>query len=90
MRSRLIELIQRRLGFLPVDEYLIRHPDLDSSIFGPHSGNVAASIASKPSVDGVEGLPVFVRHLGSDIKLENLKKMMEMELAKTPKSVDTS
>lgn len=109
MRGRLIELIQRRLGFLPgislaslalwdayihvfglpVDEYVSRYPNIDRTIFGPNSGNVAKTISQRASVDGYEGLNVFVRHLGNDIKVENLKKMMTMELAKIPKHVET-
>lgn len=72
---------------LPLDEYLARNPNTASrSMFTAESGPVAKAISKRPSVDGHEELNILVKASG-DMSLEDVKKVMEIELKKVPKGI---
>lgn len=87
LRLRLLEFLQRRVSMLPLDEYLSRNPLTASrSMFTATSGPVAKAISQRPSVDGHEELSILVKASG-DMSLDDVKKVMEIELKKVPKGI---
>lgn len=86
LRARLVELLQRRIGFLTVDDYVAQHPETHRSMFSANSGNIAQATDERTSVDGHDTMDILVRHLGSGISLQSLKKVVERELSKKPRS----
>lgn len=82
LRARLIELLQRRIGFLPVDEYIAQHPETQRAMFSANSGNIVKATDKRVSVDGHDTMEILVRHLGSSISIQGLRKVVERELSK--------
>lgn len=57
-------------------------------MFHKDAGNLARTINARPSVDGHDELFIYVKSVGPDMSLENVRRIMEMELKKVPKKVD--
>lgn len=82
--------MQRKIGFLPLDEYLGRYPQTNPLIFGPNAGRIAKTMAELwHSIDG-SGEPgvVFVRHIGTGWDAEDVRDMLEKTLMKVPRGVE--
>ena len=86
------ELLQRRIGFLPLEEYLTRYPHTDPSIFSPEAGRMAMAMAEKwQSIDpssSTEANIVFVKNMGTGWDANDVKKVMMRELTKVPRGVE--
>lgn len=88
LRARLIELLQRRIGFSSVDDYIAQHPEAQRSMFSANSGNIAKATNARASVDGHDTMDILVRHLGPGISVQGLRKVVERELSKKPRGGD--
>ncbi|EIM92444.1 uncharacterized protein STEHIDRAFT_164724 [Stereum hirsutum FP-91666 SS1] len=89
LRVKLFELIQRKCGFLPLDEYLGRHPHINPAIFGPDSGRIASHMFKRWSnIDGSgQQSVIFAKSLGTGWNAEDVKHLMQKELMKMPRGV---
>lgn len=92
LRLKLFELIQRKHGFLPLQEYVARYPHTDPTIFSPSSSRIARVMLERwQYIDkSTEGNFVFVKYIGTGWGSEDLKKYMAKELLKVPRGVDAS
>lgn len=81
--------MQRKLGFLPLEEYIDRYPHIDPKIFGTGSGRIANHMFNRWSqLDGTgEQSVVFVKNIGSGWTAEDVQNVLGSRLGKMPRSV---
>lgn len=88
LRQRLMETLKRRLGFIPIEEYLTRYPDTTRRMFSAEASSIARSVDRRLVVD--EELSVMARYLGKAITLEGLERMRARHLNKTPRIMEAA
>lgn len=83
-----METLKRRLGFIPIEEYLTRYPDTTRRMFSAEASSIARSVDRRLVVD--EELSVMARYLGKAITLEGLERMRARHLNKTPRIMEAA
>ncbi len=81
---RLVETLERRLGFMPVEEYITRYPGARHEMFTANSASLAKAVDDRLSVDNKE-MTIIVKYIGVS-SLENLERKKAARLAKPHKT----
>ncbi|KAA1467456.1 hypothetical protein DENSPDRAFT_769462 [Dentipellis sp. KUC8613] len=84
LRMRLVETLERRLGFMPVQEYLTRYPGVKRELFTADSALLAKAINDRVSVDNKD-MTIIVKYVGVST-LEGLERKKAVRLAKPHKA----
>ncbi|THH13548.1 hypothetical protein EW146_g6681 [Bondarzewia mesenterica] len=88
LRQRLMETLERRLGFIPLEEYLTRYPGTTRHMFSAEATSWARAVNMRPTIDGKE-LSVLVRYLGKAITREGLERLKAGHLNKKPRMLES-
>ncbi|KAA1476421.1 hypothetical protein DENSPDRAFT_807174 [Dentipellis sp. KUC8613] len=84
LRMRLVETLERRLGFMPLEEYLTRYPGTTRAMFSPQAARMATLVDARDTGDGRD-MAVVAKFLGGCLSLEAMDKVREAHLVRKPR-----